>query len=235
MPEQTGPDPADSNGAVSRKTGKPGDARSRSRPTAVEGAGRELVQAARVSRSRPTDAGIAASASTAPVPGPTDDGADPGPRRATVAIRQGGADRVSADTVSITQGGASTVNARSVEVRQGGIAIARADDIAVSMGGVALARADRVSVEMGGIGIALAREAHLTQGAARSIIAREVRVDQGLVGSAIASQVSFARPSGVLLLIAGRVDGPVRALLDWRGALAFGAAFGLLFGLIRRR
>jgi hypothetical protein len=156
-------------------------------------------------------------------------------RPANVEIYQGGADSVAGDTVRITQGGASVVNARSVEVRQGGIANAQADDITVSMGGVALARADRISVEMGGVGISFAREMQLTQGGARSVIAQDVRVDQGLIGTALAGKITFERPSGVFLLIAGRTEGPVKALMDWRGALAFGAAFGLLVGLFRRR
>lgn len=142
---------------------------------------------------------------------------------------------VRAEKVEITQGGATNVNARTVEVRQGGIAYAHADDITVNMGGVALARADRVNVELGGMGISFAREAHLTQGAARSVVAQDVRIDQGLVGTMVAGRATFDRPSGVLMLIAGRVDGPVKALLDWRSALAFGAAFGLLWGIVRRR
>ena len=67
------------------------------------------------------------------------------------------------------------------------------------------------------------------------MIAQDVRVDQGLVGTALAGRVTFARPSAVFLLIAGRVEGPVKALFDWRGALVFGAAFGLVMGIIRRR
>jgi len=156
-------------------------------------------------------------------------------RPANVEIYQGGAESVSGDSVSITQGGASVVTATSVEVHQGGIARAQADDINVRMGGVALARADRVSVEMGGIALSLAREAHVTQGVARTILAQDVRVDQGLVGTAFAGKVTFEQPSGVFLLIAGKTEGPVKALLDWRGALAFGAIFGLLLGLLRRR
>jgi hypothetical protein len=175
----------------------------------------------------------AASPSNASVASPAT--AEPSLRPANVEIYQGGADTVSGDAVSITQGGATTVTAGSVQIRQGGIANAQADDISVSMGGIALARADRVSVEMGGMGVAFAREAHLTQGAARSIIAKDVHVDQSLVGTALAGRVSFERPSGVFLLIAGRVEGPVQALLDWRGAIAFGAVFGLVVGLLRRR
>jgi hypothetical protein len=51
----------------------------------------------------------------------------------------------------------------------------------------------------------------------------------------VAQHVTFSRPSAALVLIAQRVSGDVRVLLDWRGALAFGAAFGLLVGLLRRR
>ena len=156
-------------------------------------------------------------------------------RPANVTITQGGADRVDADSVSITQGGVTTVTARSIDVRQGGIANAQAEDIAVSMGGVALARADRVSVEMGGVGLALAGDVRVTQSYARSILARESHIDQGLVGALITGRATLQRPSGVFLLVAGRVEGPVKAVLDWRGALAFGAAFGLVLGLLRRR
>ena len=103
------------------------------------------------------------------------------------------------------------------------------------MGGVGLARADRVSVEMGGIGLALAGEARVTQGYARSIISRETHIDQGLVGTLITGRATIQRPTGVLLLVAGKVEGPVKAVFDWRGALAFGAAFGVAWGLLRRR
>jgi hypothetical protein len=51
----------------------------------------------------------------------------------------------------------------------------------------------------------------------------------------LAGRASFERPSGVLMLVAARVDGPVKALLDWRAAIAFGAAFGLAWGIVRRR
>lgn len=226
MAETTQSDPAGTNGAEA--------------PSA-ETSSAELTPVMKVTRAKATTSDVprrpARPKAAAPEPSSAlaEATAEPSARPASVEIYQGGADSVEGDTVTITQGGASIVNARSVNVRQGGIANAKADDITVSMGGIALARADRISVEMGGLGISFAREAHLTQGGARSIIAQEVRVDQGLVGTALAGRVTFERQSGVLLLIAGRVEGPVKALLDWRGALAFGAAFGLLVGLIRRR
>jgi hypothetical protein len=53
------------------------------------------------------------------------------------------------------------------------------------------------------------------------------------VRTVIAQDVRFQRPSWVLLLLAARVSGEVRPLLDRRGALAFGAAFGVVAGLVR--
>ena len=67
------------------------------------------------------------------------------------------------------------------------------------------------------------------------MLAREASVEQGLVGTLIAGRATVQRTTGVFLLIAGRVDGPVKAVLDWRGGLAFGAAFGLFWAVFRRR
>jgi hypothetical protein len=36
-----------------------------------------------------------------------------------------------------------------------------------------------------------------------------------------------------MFLIARRVEGNVRTVLDWRGAVAFGAAFGVVVSLFR--
>jgi hypothetical protein len=65
-------------------------------------------------------------------------------------------------------------------------------------------------------------------------VAREVHLEQSIVRTVIANEVHADRTTGVLLLLARRVDGDVRTLLDWRGALAFGAAFGIVASLFRR-
>lgn len=231
------PTPTESNGGDA-KGGPNVSGRKGAAPKDPAASSPELAPVLKVTRAKATTSDVPRRAAR-----PGSESADRGvvtaseasTRPASVEIFQGGADSVAGDAVSITQGGASVVNARNVEVHQGGIANAQADDISVRMGGIALARADRLSVEMGGIGLALAREAQVTQGMARTIIAQDVRVDQGLIGTAFAGRVTFERPAGVFLLLAGRTEGPVKALMDWRGALAFGAAFGLIVGLLRRR
>ncbi len=47
--------------------------------------------------------------------------------------------------------------------------------------------------------------------------------------------MTFQRPGLVGLVLAPRVDGEVKALLDWRGALAVGAVLALLRLGLRRR
>jgi hypothetical protein len=139
------------------------------------------------------------------------------------------------DAVSIREAGAQVVNATNVDVSRGGIGRAQAVDIAVSQGGIGLARGDRVSVEMGGIGAAIGGEVRVTQGAVGSVLAREVRIEQAAVRTIVANNVRFERTTGVLILLARKVEGDVRVLLDWRGAAAFGAAAGAVIAILRRR
>jgi hypothetical protein len=139
------------------------------------------------------------------------------------------------DSLSLTGAGAAVVNARTVDVSRGGIGRVRAVDVAVSQGGIGLAQGERVSVEMGGIGAALGGEVRVTQGAVNAIVARDVRIEQAGVRTMIANNVHVERTTGVFVMIARHVEGDVRTLLDWRGAVAFGAAFGLVVSLFRRR
>ena len=87
---------------------------------------------------------------------------------------------------------------------------------------------------MGGIGLALGGQVDVTRGFARTVVARDVHIEQAGARTVIASRATFDRSSGALIVIAAKAEGNVRTLLDWRGALAFGAAFGILVGLVRR-
>ena len=133
----------------------------------------------------------------------------------------------------VERGGIGDVTAETVEVRLGGIGAARAEDVFVQWGGIGATRADTVSVEFGSIGAALAGEARVSQGYAGLIVAREATVEQALVRTMIAQRVKINRPSAVLILIAQRVDGSVRPLLDWRGALAAGLGVAAVTAVAR--
>ena len=137
--------------------------------------------------------------------------------------------------VRLERGGVSIVDADSVSVSQGGIGRLRAGDVSVSMGGVGAARADSLTIERGGVGAALTGRLDLRQGFARTVVARDVTIEQGGSQTVIANRVTMGRGSLAIVVLARRVEGEVRTLLDWRGALAFGAAFGAVVSLLRRR
>ena len=162
--------------------------------------------------------------------------AGPPSRPENVSITQGGADRVDADSVHVTQGGITTVTAQAVEPSPGRHRDARVPRTSRS--------AWAASVSPGPIACrsrwaGSAWRSPVTLGSHRATPARSSparrTIEQALVGTLITGRATIQRPTGVLLLVAGRVEGPVKAMFDWRGAIAFGAAFGVVLGLLRRR
>jgi hypothetical protein len=122
----------------------------------------------------------------------------------------------------------------SLEVHQGAIGRVDATDVTISQGALGGARAGTVSVSQGALGGALADNVTVSQGGVGTLIAREAHVEQAVVGRLIAQEVRVERPSAVVFMLAQRVSGDVRVLFDWRAALAFGGALGIVSGLVRR-
>ena len=203
---------------------------------AIKPATKPTSAAAKSNKAKPRSTATA----NAPVGGPTltrrTTRVDSEPSGSVVPASTGpGLSSVDARSVTVTQGGIGAAKADQVDVRQGGIGRVEATDVAVSQGGIGIARGDRVSVEMGGIGVAIASEARVSQGYVRNVLARDFRFEQGLIGTVVTGRATFERTGAVFLLVARNVDGNVKALLDWRGAVAFGAVAGILIGLLRRR
>jgi len=164
---------------------------------------------------------------------------------------QEGGQRIEATTVRMTRSGSGRSRGRDHHDpsgwNRGGVcgghqasntaesARPRPDDIAVRMGGIGIARGERVSVELGAIGLAVGGDVSIVQGAARAVVARDVQMKQTLASTVMAGSVTMDRQSGAFIVIARRVDGTVRAVLDWRGALALGAAMGVAIALLGRR
>jgi hypothetical protein len=126
------------------------------------------------------------------------------------------------------------LQADRLEVRMGAVGRVDAATIEVEQGAIGAARADRITVDRGAIGAAMTGQIDARQSFVRSILAREARVEQSFVRTIVAAEVRIERATFVGILLTRRVVGDVRVLLDWRGALAFGAAAGLVAGLIGR-
>jgi hypothetical protein len=120
-----------------------------------------------------------------------------------------------------------------LEVRRSAVARIRTDEVIVDQGAIGAAQAKRVSIERGALGAAMAYNVEVSRSYARSILARHVQLDRAAARVIIAADVR-ADQSAAMFLIARKVDGNVRVLLDWRGALAFGAVAGLVFAMLSR-
>lgn len=172
---------------------------------------------------------VLAPAEPAPVPAADLAPAEPAP---VPAAEPAPAPVATIASLRLERGGIAEATADTVEVRMGGIGALDADDVFVQLGGIGAARAERVSVEFGSVGAAMAGEIRVTQGFAGSVLAREATIEQGIVRTLVAQHVQITRPSAVLVMIAQHVSGDVRPVLDWRGALVAGIAFGLVSGLV---
>lgn len=153
-------------------------------------------------------------------------------RKAVAASLPTGAPAMVAPGPAVAEDGAS-LEADRVEVRLSGVGRVEARQVAVDRGAVGAVRAGHLSVERGAVGAAMADHVEVSQGYARSILARQVQLDRAGARVIIAADVRAER-TAVMFLVARRVSGDMRVLFDWRGALAFGAAAGFVFGLLAR-
>jgi hypothetical protein len=133
---------------------------------------------------------------------------------------------------AVAEDGASLA-AESVDVHRAAVGRVEASNVTVSQGAIGASRADNVSVDRGAVGAAIGERVEVSRGYARSILARQVQMDRAAARVVIAADVR-AEQTAIMFLIARKVDGNVRVLLDWRGALAFGAIAGIVFGLLSR-
>jgi hypothetical protein len=127
----------------------------------------------------------------------------------------------------------TSFGAEQVEVRQSAVGRVEAAQVTVDQGAIGLARAEHLKVERGAIGAALGEQVEVSRSYARTIVARQVQMDRAAARVVIAADVR-TNQTAVMFLVARKVAGEVRVLLDWRGALAFGAAAGLVIALLTR-
>jgi len=140
-----------------------------------------------------------------------------------------------AEHIDVQGGSIGSAMARSISVERGALGRAQADEVIVTLGALGGARATHLVVEKGALGGAIAGDVRVRQGYVQGVIARDVTIEQGGARTVIANHVTLGRQSGALIAVARTIDGEGRVLLDWRGALALGAAFAVIAALLRGR
>ena len=141
-------------------------------------------------------------------------------------------------TTTVTPGSpdAPAVGALAVEAlafERGAIGGVRATDVTARLAMVGGVAANHVSIEMGAATGIVAREVTVHQGIVRGVLAQSAHVEQALVRSVVANTMHAGPSTGIVFAVARQIDGEARILLDWRGALAFGAGLGAFVALIR--
>ena len=91
-----------------------------------------------------------------------------------------------------------------------------------------------MSVELGSIGAAAAREVRVRAAGVGGLAALDARLEQTVVRTVVAQRVTLGRGTLAGIVIAARADGEGRPLLDWRGGLAAGTIFALVWLVARR-
>lgn len=110
----------------------------------------------------------------------------------------------------------SDLEADRVVVQQGGARNIRANYVEIHQSGAALIEADQVTMQQSGLVAALASQAKLQDCQVGAVIAQNVQADS----------------TRSLFLAAGKVEGNVNTVISLPVALAAGALFGLIVGLI---
>jgi hypothetical protein len=130
-------------------------------------------------------------------------------------------------------GALDAVTVDVLEFERGAIGGVRATDVTARLAVVGGIAANHASVEKGAVSGIVAREATVRQGVVRGVLAQDVHLEQALVRAVVANTVQAGPATGILVAVARRIDGEAKILVDWRGALAFGAALGAFLALIR--
>lgn len=120
-----------------------------------------------------------------------------------------------------------------LEFERGAIGGVRATDVAARLAVVGGIAANHVSVEKGAVNGIAAREATIQLGVVRGVLAQNAHLEQALVRVVVANTVQAGPTTGILVAVARQIDGEAKILVDWRGALAFGASLGAFLTLIR--
>jgi len=135
-----------------------------------------------------------------------------------------------------THAGSTEARGPDAHAGPGAVSSLDADRIDFTLGAVGMARGRDVRIGQAAVALAVGDEIELRQSTVRFALAREsVRLETAAAATVIGGHVDVGPRAAVAVLIAGHVEGDVRPLLDWRGAVVFGAVFALVGAAAGRR
>lgn len=134
-----------------------------------------------------------------------------------VNIRQSTVRAIEGGHMEIQQVGALSIDGERVEMTQSAAAVIQGKDIYLNQGMSVITACNNANLNYSFSPVTLARDnLNISRSAA------------GLIGAGSIK----AENSTALIMLANKVEGEVTTLLDWRSALALGAAIGGILGLV---
>lgn len=140
------------------------------------------------------------------------------------------ADSIDAQVVQMHQSGASRVQANSVEAVDSFLGEIHTQSASLHQGITAYMQSDQVAVDRGFTGVLSTNDA-VVNGTVGVTVAQSVRMNESRSGILVAREVHGAKMHTVFL-ITGRMDAPVETVVEPRSIALFGAAAGLVFGIV---
>jgi hypothetical protein len=142
--------------------------------------------------------------------------------------------RVIGHEVTIRQGVTSSIEADSAVVRQGGVGVLKSQKAEFTSSACAYTQAGQTDLNSSRAALILTRnQANLDQSAARVLVsAGDVRLNQSAALALISKNSMLQGNNNVIFLIAQSVQGDIHPLFGSKEAAVFGAAAGLVGGLV---
>lgn len=134
-----------------------------------------------------------------------------------VNIKQSTVRAVEGGHIELQQVGALRIDGERIEVTQGAAVVLRGSDVTMNQSISAVTAGSNTALNFSLSPLTISKgEASVNRSAIGIMAARDIKAEN----------------SASLLMIANKVEGNVTTLLDWRSALALGAVFGGVWGLL---
>jgi hypothetical protein len=147
-----------------------------------------------------------------------------------VDLKNESVDSVNAQSVLMRQSGASAVKGQSINAVDSFLGESNSQSLEITRGIAGFVRGDHVNVENGFTGVITGDEI-INNSVVGVTVGQSIRMNGSSSGIVIAREVHGAKIKTVFL-IASRLDAPVETVVEPRSIVLFGAAAGLVFGLI---
>ena len=135
-----------------------------------------------------------------------------------INVKQSKVRSIEGGHIELQQVGALTIDGEKIDVSQGAAVVLKGQELSLNKSISAVSFSDNISMNYSFSPISIAKD--------------NMDIEKSAVGIMISKEIK-AQNTSSLITIAKNIEGDVTTMMDWRSALAFGAALGGILGLVR--